>query len=176
MNCTKLKIVAVCVLLLCSAGALHAKEWRGIVPLKSTRADVERLLGKPNELGRYQFENERAYIRYSNGCDRLADCLYLVPKDIVVDIYVNLEVELKFSDLNIDRTKYEKTKSTHLPTIVTYANNEEGIIYTVDEKDDEVTDIDYLPAARDCRSVIKDRRANKRRSSRLRREQHCPRR
>ena len=160
MNYTKLKIASVCAVLLCSVTILQAKEWRGIVPLKSTRADVEKLLGKPNELGRYQFKNERAYIRYSTGCNRIDDCWCLVPKDTVTYIYVNLEVELKFTDLKIDRSEYEKTSSTHLPGIVTYANDKDGIIYTIDEKDDEVMDITYVPTAKDCQSLINDRRRN----------------
>jgi hypothetical protein len=173
MNYTKLKIVFVGAIWLCSASILHAKEWRGIMPLKSTRADVEKLLGKPNGLGRYQFENERAYINYSSGCARINDCLCLVPKDTVIYIFVTLEGDLKLSDLKIDRTKYHKTRSTHLPGIVTYANDEEGIIYTVDDEDDEVTDITYLYTTRDCQSFLKDRQSNKRRSSRLRRKVNC---
>jgi len=44
----------VTVLLLCLGGLLltsfppQKSGWRGIVPLHSTRADVERLIGKPN--------------------------------------------------------------------------------------------------------------------------------
>jgi hypothetical protein len=167
MNYTNLKIASVCAIWLFSASILHAKEWRGIVPLKSTRADVEKLLGKPNDLRRYQFENERAYINYSSGCARIDDCLCLVPKDIVIYIFVTLESDLKFSNLKIDRTKYHKTKSTHLPGIVTYANDDEGIIYTVDDEDDEVMDITYLPTARDCRSLVKVRHTNKGRSSQI---------
>lgn len=174
MNYTKLKIASVCAIWLCSANILHAKEWRGIVPLKSTRADVEKVMGKPNDLRRYEFENERAYITYSSGCNRIDDCRCLAPRDTVVDIYVTVEVEMKFSDLKIDRTKYHKTKSTHLPGIVTYANDSEGIIYTVDDEDDEVTHITYLPTAKDCQSLIKDQPLNKRRSSRLRRNLDCP--
>jgi hypothetical protein len=173
MNYTKLKIASVCVICLCSASILQAKDWRGIVPLKSTRTDVEKLLGQPNGLGRYQFENERAYINYSSGCARMDDCICLVPKDTVIYIFVTLESDLKFSDLKIDRPKYHKTKSTHLPGIVTYANDDEGIIYTVDDEDDEVTDITYLYTTRDCQSLIKDRPPNKRRSSRLRRRVNC---
>jgi hypothetical protein len=45
---------------------VFAEEWRGIVPLRSTRADVVRLLGKPNELGRYEVNGERADIIYSD--------------------------------------------------------------------------------------------------------------
>lgn len=47
-------IFGVLVLLATSATDVRAKEWRGIVPLKSTNAGVERLLGKPNHLGRYE--------------------------------------------------------------------------------------------------------------------------
>lgn len=87
----------------------QAKPWRGIIPLKSTRAEVERLLGKPNGLGRYQFDDERAYIHYAEKpCGRAVDCECLAPKDTVLDIFVTVEVEMKFSKLHIDRGKYEK--------------------------------------------------------------------
>src|SRR6185295_17782481 len=148
----------------------EGKAWRGIVPLKSTRADVERLLGKPNALGRYEFENERAYIHYAEGsCARdMIDCQCLVPNGTVLDIFLNLEVELKFSDLKVDRAKYRAIRNGHLPTIVAYSNDEEGVVYTVDEEDDEVMDINYLPTAKDCQTLIDGRRAKKRKSSHLR--------
>ena len=34
---------------LCAVGTANGKGWRGIIPLHSTRADVERLLGQPTE-------------------------------------------------------------------------------------------------------------------------------
>src|SRR2546423_11066298 len=93
----------------------NAKSWRGIVPLKSTRADVERLLGKPNSLGRYQFADERAYINYREySCTgaylplREDNCECFVSKDTVVSIHVTLEVVRTFSSLHLDKTKYER--------------------------------------------------------------------
>lgn len=47
MNNILRKIGCSAVLLLIAATAVTAKEWRGIVPLKSTRKDVERLFGVP---------------------------------------------------------------------------------------------------------------------------------
>jgi hypothetical protein len=41
--------IVICFLLVISERAVTAKEWRGIVPLKSTRVDVERLLGAPTK-------------------------------------------------------------------------------------------------------------------------------
>jgi hypothetical protein len=52
------------------AGSVIAKEWRGIVPLKSTRADVERLLGKPSSSGYYNLPNEIVSFEFQRApCD-----------------------------------------------------------------------------------------------------------
>ena len=49
---------------------IQAKGWRGIVPLHSTRADVEQLLGPPDRKGNkpvvsYDLEKEQVTIIYS---------------------------------------------------------------------------------------------------------------
>src|SRR5262245_50962152 len=84
---------------------VQAEAWRGIVPLKSTRADVERLLGKPGNHGRYQFDKERVYINYagSGPCHPNNGCLCMVSEDIVISIYVQPEVKLPFSALKLDK-------------------------------------------------------------------------
>ena len=41
------------------------------------------------------------------------------------------------------------------PNVATYSNDKEGIIYTVNEENDDVTAIEYLPTANDCRDVLK---------------------
>ncbi|MGH9875195.1 MAG: hypothetical protein ACRD9S_22295 [Pyrinomonadaceae bacterium] len=155
----KLQVVAGGVLMLLLTANSQGKAWRQIVPLKSTRADVERLLGKPNGLGRYQFDDERAYIYYTKRpCDRADDCACLVPQDTVLEIFVTPEVEMKFSKLKIDKGKFTRTRSTHLLTVISYSNDDEGIIYAVD--DDEVTDITYVPSKTDCQELIKKRASN----------------
>jgi hypothetical protein len=91
-------------------GQTQAKSWRGIVPLKSTRADVERLLGKVDSWGRYQFEDERGSIRYrENPCLGVYrplekdNCECMVSRDTVVSIFVTPEVTRTFSSLNLGR-------------------------------------------------------------------------
>lgn len=139
---------------------VQAKEWRGIIPLKSKRADVERLLGQPNHSGRYQYEDMRASIDYAEGkCDKdNTDCRCLVSEDTVLSIYVVLEVGLKFSTLKLDKNKYKKSVYPEDPNLAIYSNDEEGIVYTVSQEDDEVTAIEYLPSAKDCEDLIKSRR------------------
>ena len=66
---------------------------------------------------------------------------------------------MRFSKLKIDKKKYEKNVSPQDPTVATYANSEDGIIYTVNEENDDVTAIEYIPTAKDCKDVMK--RANR---------------
>lgn len=138
-----------CMMLMVAAAA-QAKEWRGIVPLHSTRAEVNRLIGKPNSLyDRYEFENERASIMYSH--DLCADG-WNVPRDTVVRISVVPKEELGISDLPIDLSKYEKFNDPEVPAHSYYVNREEGIRYDVvaEGKDKGlILNIYYEPAAKD---------------------------
>ena len=123
--------------------------------MRSTRADVERLLG-PGNNGHYQFDAERVHVNYLEGkCNPVNGCLCLVPKGTVISIYVQLEVEMRFSGLNIDKKKYEKFVSPKDPNVATYSNDKEGIIYTVNEENDDVTAIEYRPTAKDCQDVMR---------------------
>ena len=145
------------------ATTVVGKEWRGLTPLKSTRADVERSLGKPNELGRYESQNERVIITYSEGpCNGAfgglinANCECLVAKDIVLKIAVTFDSPVKVSKLRIDKKKYERTAvdAAYRPT-ATYSDFTEGIVYTIRESDDAVMNIDYFRSAKDCEDVIR---------------------
>jgi hypothetical protein len=138
-------------------GELQAKEWRGIVPLRSTRADVERLLGKENEIGRYQFEDERAFIIYSQGsCDtRAGNCICLISKDVVLEIHVTLEISRQFSDLKVDLSKLERRRERAGSSIFTYSNLDEGVRYSVNESNGEIVGVDYTPAKSDCQALIR---------------------
>lgn len=154
------KILAATVFVIFITLDLQAKEWRGIIPLKSTRADVERLLGKENEMRRYQFENERAYIFYSTeGCGMkdatpvTEKCRCLIPEGTVVSIYVTVEESRKFSSLKLNKSEFQK--ELVLPGMYDYTNLTEGVRYTVDERRDQIVHITYLPSAKDCEALVK---------------------
>jgi hypothetical protein len=156
---------AALLLLLFLVSTVAAKEWRGITPLKSSRADVERLLGKPNELGRYEIQNERVTITYSQGpCNGAfgalakANCECLVAKDTVLRIAVTFDSAVKVSKLGIDKKKYGRTPVHAYKPTATYSDFTDGVVYTIRESDDTVTFIDHLPSAKDCEEVIKSQR------------------
>ncbi len=136
-----------------------AKAWRGITPLKSTRTDVERLFGKPNELGRYEIENDRAYIFYSEGqCtgeyQNLAQekCECLVARDTVLRIAVTLEDGVKFQ--RIDNRKFARVALRSNVPMSTYSDLDDGIVYTVLKSEGTITAIDYWPSIADCKDVV----------------------
>ena len=149
-------------LLIFLAPGVKGKVWRGITPLKSTRADVERLLGKANELGRFEIKNERVSIWYAEGpCEdnneafAKANCECMIAKDTVLRIVITLNSPVKVSTLGIDKKKYERTSIHAYRPTATYSDFTEGVVYTIRELDDVVTNIDYLPSAKDCEEVVR---------------------
>jgi len=157
MSRKSINLIGMLLPLMLMASTARAAGWRGIMPLQSTRADVERLLGLPGKHGRYDFENERAYIEYAGtgSCQRANNCVCVVSQDTVISIYVELHAEMKFSQLNLNKKNFQKLISPQDPTIATYSNHKEGIIYTVSEDDDDVSAIEYLPSENACEDALK---------------------
>ena len=160
MHSVRSRMLCTALFVMCITVNLQAKEWRGITPLRSTRADVERLLGQENELKRYQFENERAYIFYSQapcgmkGVTEVTEkCRCLIPDGTVVSINVTVEETRKFSALKLNKREFQK--EFVLPGMYDYSNLREGVRYTVDERRDQIVEIVYLPSAEDCEALVK---------------------
>jgi hypothetical protein len=148
----KLIIVGVCVVLM-SVSSASAKSWRGIEPLHSTRADVERLLGLPNydksaHMPGYDFPEERAYITYSSkGCEEGLPGGWNIPKDTVIEIYLIPSSWPKLSEILIPGKEYRRIQTVHTPENYYYVDEEEGV--TISASHDVVSTIRYGPAAKD---------------------------
>jgi hypothetical protein len=129
--------------------------WRGIVPLHSTRADVERLIGKPNfHSDRYDFEEERATILYTREpCSGGLQGAYKVPRDTVVSIDVVPKRELTLRDLNLDPAEYKKSGGAPSTSLASYHSEKVGVTYVAyvgGEDDGEIRVIFYGPKAEDA--------------------------
>jgi hypothetical protein len=98
----------------------HAKEWRGIVPLHSTRQDVTRLFGISHDAktfrADYSFEKENVFIVFS-GDDSYQDCARRLPKDTVLLIVVTPKTNLQWSDLHLDKAALRKFEPSSPPGI-----------------------------------------------------------
>lgn len=148
MNNMLRKIGFCAVLFMAAATAVSAKEWRGIVPLKSTRQDVERLFGvqkKSSEgIAYYNLSSEIVAFHFSVGTcegDRFGFS-WNVPPDTVVGIGVipkgvhRKEEYLAGSNLNAQDEG---------AGLIYYSDNAAGL--TIETYKNVVTLVDYSPEA-----------------------------
>jgi hypothetical protein len=125
-----------------------AGDWRGIVPLRSTRTEVERLLGAPAKGTRnlYLTEKETISVVYAE-----VECAYgwKIPLATVVSFSVVAKNPPTLVNLKLDESKFVKRRDLHVETTYYYLNEKEGINYTVDVSRGVVTGVEYYPSAND---------------------------
>jgi hypothetical protein len=143
-----LNIVLITFLLVVST---QGKPWRGIVPLHSTRQDVERILGPSKDACNciYKTPTEVITIDYARNNCTVNPQGWNVPSDTVVTINVSFTNPPQLSELQIDTGKYKRTRDLHTPATY-YANAEEGTMYQVSE-DGTVALAVYGPTSEDLK-------------------------
>lgn len=151
MNKVLCKIGVCGVLLLLAATLAHAKDWRGIVPLKSTRSDVERLLGRPRQSSDshvyYRLSSEIVVFHFQNhACDSHLGKFGLgwnVPFGTVVGIGV-------IPIGSHRREEYLKTSDAKLEDngggFIFYSDDQAGL--SVETYKDRATLLNYYPEAK----------------------------
>jgi hypothetical protein len=109
----------------------HAQDWRGIKPLHSSRADVERLLGAPHGECRcfYEFEGETIRIEYAKSLCVGYPSGWNVPADSVLTIDIRYNEPRNLSALRIVESEFLKAADDTLTTY--YSNRERGVQYTI---------------------------------------------
>ena len=139
------------VIALASGGLAHAKEWRGIVPLRSTAEDVERLLGpQPGPEGPrtwYSLKNESVELSFSD-LTKL-DCATRLPKGTVMRISVRPKAGMLLSDLTIDEKRFRRfdPSSPAGAGYEAYIDEQEGLIIRAFEG--KVEELVYIASAED---------------------------
>ena len=111
------------------------KAWKSIVPLHSTRADVDRLLGPPmGEDSGYEIGGEQVLISYSSqGCQEGLPGGWKVPANTVVSITISPAKDLQLADVLVSGKNYDQIYRVHTPTLVDYVDVQEGVRYaTID--------------------------------------------
>jgi hypothetical protein len=130
--------------------------WHNLVPLHSTRADAERILGKPQKsrysTAIYDTAHDRVDILYSEGpCETSEAERWNVSKDVIIRIDVRPKHTVLVNTLRLDKNRYVKTRESHPNNWFTYWNKEDGIrVETIKSgKVEEVNSITYGPQAKD---------------------------
>lgn len=133
--------------------AIYAKSWRGITPLRSTRADLTKAFGKsPDEnkiRANYDVDGDHVYVVFSSGLDYYPECASSLPFDTVVLIQVRPERRAPISSYSADETKFEIIDPSSPPNLgyKGYIDAKEGVVYLT--SDDLVEQIDYFASAED---------------------------
>ena len=137
-----------------SSTAAPANSWKTLVPLRSTRADVERMFGKPETpMGGFQlysFEKENVFFTYAYGNCVTHDRGWNVPADKILEILIIPQTSLRLSQTGFDFTKFRRTE-VYQPTSIVYENPEEGVTVTtrIFRVAEEVISIKFQPSIRE---------------------------
>ena len=149
-----MKLIYKALLLSCLSGSVLAlpqtKGWRGIVPLHSSREDVERLLGAPLKSGNsfYETKDESISILYSGtSCEETVEGAWNVPPGTVLRVRVSQKTETYLKDVGLDESKYKKIEHPHISGMFTYADEEQGVSILV--RYEQLLETQYGPAAAD---------------------------
>lgn len=133
MKALTLLIVTSIVFLNCAS--VEAKPWRGIEPLRSTRADVERLIGSQvvrcgGSACIYELDEEIVFVLYATdscGKNDGATSAWRVPVGTVIEIGVRFKEDKPLSELPFDLSKFKRVDDKHLPGWIYYINLDEGV-------------------------------------------------
>ena len=104
--------------------------WRGIVPLQSTRAQVEQMLGSLDvRCECYSTEMETIRVEYASRPCTGALAGWNVPADTVLSLQIYPKKPLLFSELKIQKEDFITTVDDTVTTY--YGNGERGLRYAV---------------------------------------------
>ena len=123
-------VLMVLLIILSLAFTQDAPGWRGIVPLHSTRAQVEQILGALDMRCQcYSSEIESVRVEYASGPCKGVLPGWNVPADTVLSLQIYPKKPLLFSELKVRKEDFiatvDDTVTTH------YGNGEKGLRYSV---------------------------------------------
>lgn len=134
----------------------QSNSWNGITPLKSTRTDVEKILGTPESKSKgdssdyFKTKDARIFVLYSTGnCDITPSNGWNIPKGKVISISVEPFIPLKFTTYKFDKTLYKKRSTGDYLDSILYVNEKDGVRFTVNTLFNEIDDFTYFPKSTD---------------------------
>ena len=160
-----LRLLSFVSIVLLTCNSVEAKSWRGIEPLRSTKSDVERLIG--SRVVRcsvsaciYELPDEIVFVVYSTDASCKNDeatTSWKVPVGTVIEISVRFKQDKPLSELHFDLSKFKRDDDEHLPGWIYYVNLEDGV--RVEGGLETASSITYFQRAKDnhlrCPSVKK---------------------
>ena len=144
-------------MVLIAATSVAAKDWRGVVPMRSTGADVVRLFGLPRATkGRlvvnnghwvYFLNNEEVHFVFAvDGYPSEGTCATRIAEGNILRIHVRPAIQPLVSSLNIDERKFREFDPTFRqdPDGVAFINEEDGLL--IQTSKGKVSEMIYVPS------------------------------
>lgn len=128
-------------------------KWKQIAVLRSTRSDVERLLGKSESQGytvTYDLEDAHLFINYAmfNFCEKKNKFGWNVPEWTVTEVTYSAYHPFQFSSLKLNLKRFRKIRENPCcPELITYVSDEDGVAYTLNPEG-TLNNIRYFPSSR----------------------------
>jgi hypothetical protein len=137
--------------------------YKAIKPLHTSKASVEKLLGKAeiDGNGYYMYSTDDALVRidYSSvpcTANQYRRGEFDVPRDTVLTYSVLPKNEPKLSEIKFDRDKFRRTSSEHLLNYAAYVNADNSIsvrLMIIEARDEVVYEIAYRPIKQDAEKL-----------------------
>lgn len=110
-------------------------EWNTLVPLVTTRTQVETALGLPidgsGHVVEYETDSEKIMVWYGGAKTPQNDpCHWNIPSDTIFQFVLAPKGSVRLSDMKIDLAAFEKRKALEMINDYYYYNDNEGITIT----------------------------------------------
>jgi hypothetical protein len=158
---TMIKILICLTLILSAVSSIEGKSWRGIVPLRSNRVEVERLIGAPSAPGGsiYNLKDEVVIIDYSKGrCEDIRGTKWNVARNTVISITVSPRARLRADELAFNLKSFKKINNPEVEDAIYRVNDKDGISITSRASDEVVISVIYTASRLDNRLRCHDAR------------------
>jgi hypothetical protein len=143
--------------ILCAFESSIGKEWRGITPLRSTRADVLRLwnqCSEHKEVCRFETDKESVYVLFSGGLqDSYSDCGASLAPETVLFVELVPKGKLTLKDLSIDKktlTSFQPIEG-YLRDLKGYQTSD-GLVMSMLKG--SIVQLDYVPDEKERGSCV----------------------
>jgi hypothetical protein len=156
-----LQLVTLCVIVQCQNQNEVGKGWKWIIPLKTQKAEIEKVFGESITKDRkslfqtYVTEFGKINVAYAGERQFVKECSCIVKAGTVVTTFVSPR-KLKLSELKFDLTTFEKN-DTFAPREISYFSEKEGILIATEiiELEDKsrierVIAIEFRPTTSSC--------------------------
>src|SRR6266853_2679177 len=143
-------VKALCLLLFVAENGF-AQAWRQIRPLRTSRKQVQRLLGHPKVVGAvstYDFANEKISVFYLKHSCRFDPQGWNLPANIVTSVRIEPKKRMRLSETKWDLSKFRKEPGAFdNPSYSLFVNEGDGVTLSV--IDDVLEAYSYVPRRSD---------------------------